>query len=153
DTPLTSPVFITAAPGTNDLFVASQTGKIYIFKNGVAPWKTFLDISGLLAVQNEDGLLGLAFHPNYATNGRFFTFIIAKGTPRKTAIVEFARTAANPDTADAAEKGRINLARKEYPNESGGGLNFGPDGYLYASLGFESFLLAPDGSDLKGPSG
>lgn len=149
--PLTAPTFLTGAPGTTDLFVTGQGGKVYLLKNGAGPAKVFLDITTKVKPDAEDGLLGLAFHPGYATNGRFFVDIVTNTSPLTVAVAEYARSTANADLADTTEKRRQTIAGKDGPNGSGGMLVFGPDGYLYAGLGVGTTLLTMAGAQLMGP--
>ena len=75
------PIFVTGAhDGTNRLFVVQQTGQIKVVVNGKAQATSFLDISGLIKYGGEQGLLGLAFHPQFKTNGRFYVYYNQSGT-------------------------------------------------------------------------
>lgn len=140
------------ADGTNRLFIVEQTGTIRILQNGALLPTPFLNLASLLAPLNtgydERGLLGLAFHPNFTTNGRFFVHYTAPrtsnpgdpcvGTSRgcsSEVIAEFRVSAGNPNVADPAS--RVELLRVPKPqfNHAGGGLDFGPDGMLYVGLG------------------
>lgn len=119
--------------GDDRLFVIRQKGQITIVRNGAATG-TFLDISGRISTDAfERGLLGLAFHPNYASNGRFFVRYTDKsGNVR---ISEFHVTS-DPDKADpASEKAIITIPHPTYGNHNGGMIAFGPDGYLYVGTG------------------
>ncbi len=138
--------------GTGRLFIVDQTGTIRILQNGSLLPTPFLNITALLAPINtgydERGLLGLAFHPNFASNGRFFVHYTAPrtgnpgdpcvGTSRgcsSEAIAEFRVSAGNPNVADPAS--RVELLRVPKPqfNHAGGGIDFGPDGMLYVAFG------------------
>lgn len=114
-------------------FVTEQwTGQIKIIKDGVVQPTPFLTISGL-ATGNEQGLLGLAFHPNYATNGRFY--IECTPTGGAATIREYT-VSANPDVADPASVRQIiQIAHPTNTNHNGGCLQFGQDGYLYFGIG------------------
>ena len=127
------PLFVTNAHDkSNRLFVVEQGGLIKIIKNGAVLPTPFLDIHTRVSCCGERGLLGLAFHPSYATNGRFFVnYTDVNGN---TVVAEFRRTTSFPDRASTT--GRILLrVTQPYANHNGGMLAFGPDGYLYIGLG------------------
>ena len=147
-----SPIGLVAVPdNTNRLFVIDQVGKIWIINPGGNKLPTpFLDISSKLVSLNpngdERGLLGLAFHPNYKTNGRFFVYYNApprSGGPQPgvnwnnlSRIVEYRVSAANPNEADLSSERAILELDDPQGNHNGGTLAFGPtDGYLYISIG------------------
>ena len=128
---LSSPIAISSA-GDSRLFVVEQTGKIAIVQGGAIAG-TFLDVSGLISCCGERGLLGLAFHPQYASNGRFF--IRYTDGAGDVQISEF-HASSNPNVADPAS-GRILLTipHPSFANHNGGVIAFGPDGYLYIGTG------------------
>lgn len=133
------PTFVTESPdGTNRLFITEKTGRIRIFQkegtSGTMVAEPFLDIGNKLAsTEKEQGLCGLAFHPQYAKNGRFFVhYTDTSGT---VIVAEYARSADNPNKADPAEKQVLIREPHKLPTHNGGMLAFGPDGYLYISLG------------------
>jgi glucose/arabinose dehydrogenase len=130
---LASPVDVQAAPGDRSrLFVVEQGGRIRIVRNGQVLGASFLDVSGRIASGGERGLLGLAFHPRYADNGRFFVnYTDPNGD---THISEF-RVSSNPDAVDAASERILLTVDQPFANHNGGGLAFGNDGMLYAGLG------------------
>jgi glucose/arabinose dehydrogenase len=134
----TRPLFLTYAPdGTDRLFVAEQTGRILVFANetGVSSTGTFLDIGESLSSDGgEEGLLGLAFHPQYGSNGFFFVNYTAP-SPRRTIVARFRVDAANPDRADPASEVSIIEIFQPYANHNGGMIFFGADGYLYIGMG------------------
>lgn len=122
--------------GSGRLFVLSQQGMIYEFDNH-SESKTievFLDIRNNVLYGGEQGLLGLAFHPDYKNNGYFFIDYTANN-PRRTVISRFQVSAENPDKADPSSEEIILEVDQPYPNHNGGQVAFGPDGYLYISLG------------------
>ncbi len=140
---LKSPVLLTnAGDGSNRLFVVEKTGTIDIIKNGTPLSTPFLDIksklSKLTPFYDERGLLGLTFHPDYQTNGRFFVFYSAptstSGMDHKDVIAEY-HVSVNPDIADPTSE--IILLTIDHPkfNHNAGALAFGPDGYLYIATG------------------
>jgi len=122
--------------GTDRLFVVERGGQIYVFANNpnVSQMSTFLDISAGLELQGECGLLGLAFHPNYESN-RFFYVCYQDDSPFETVIARFTANAANPNLADPGSQVRILRISQASFFHKGGCIAFGPDGYLYISLG------------------
>jgi glucose/arabinose dehydrogenase len=135
---LADPVNI-AAPddGSGRLFVVERVGRIRIIdRDGNLLPEPFLDLTEL--VQNdylEQGLLGLAFHPDYANNGRFFVHFTDYHTNGDNFIMEFPVSEDDPNVANR-EGGRLLLAVDQpYVNHNGGTIHFGPDGYLYIGIG------------------
>ena len=103
-------------------------------ENVISPIK-FLDISDRVSdVGNEEGLLGLAFDPNYLTNGFFYIYYSAS-SPRRSVISRFSVTEEDPNQADASSELVIMEVPQPFKNHNGGQLLFGPDGYLYAGFG------------------
>ncbi len=131
------PVELTyAGDGTNRLFVAEQQGRIHVFPNRAdAPTtKLFLDIHEIvLRDGDEEGLLGLAFHPNYRANGRFYVYYSTR--PRASVISEFHVSHEDPDRADRASERVLLKFEQPFSNHNGGSIKFGPDGFLYIGLG------------------
>jgi glucose/arabinose dehydrogenase len=130
---LSAPVDLQSAPGDRArLFVVEQAGRIRIIRGGAVVLTPFLDIVDRVGSGGERGLLGLAFHPSFAQNGRFFV----NYTDRQghTHIAEF-RAAAGADTADPTSERLILFVTQPFPNHNGGGLAFGNDGMLYIGLG------------------
>jgi glucose/arabinose dehydrogenase len=122
--------------GDGRLFVTEQPGRIRIIlqsgQNGAVLPAPFLDVSSLLVSGGEQGLLSVAFHPQYAQNGLFFIFYTDRNG---TDIIARYHVSADANRADPAS-GRILLSIPEpYANHNGGELQFGPDGYLYAGVG------------------
>lgn len=115
-------------------FVAQQDGRIQIIADGELLPEPFLDINEQLATDgSERGLLGLAFHPEYAQNGYFY--VVYTNVAGDTEISRFSRSEDDPNRADP-ESGRLILfIEQPYGNHNGGQLLFGPDGYLYIGLG------------------
>ncbi|HOI28648.1 MAG TPA: PQQ-dependent sugar dehydrogenase [Melioribacteraceae bacterium] len=122
--------------GTNRLFVVSQPGVIYLFENNndVRTKKVFLDIRDKVLFGGEQGLLGLAFHPDYRNNG-FFYINYTTSNPRRTVVSRFRVSQSDPDAADRSSELILLQADQPYSNHNGGQTSFGPDGYLYISLG------------------
>ena len=131
-TGLTQPLDIENA-GDSRLFVVEKTGRIKIVNsNGTINTTPFLDISSLVTTNSERGLLGLAFHPNYQTNGLFF--IDYTDLSGNTQIAKYSVNTTNPDIANPT--GTILLSvTQPFDNHNGGTIKFGPDGYLYIGMG------------------
>ncbi len=129
------PIYVTGAgDGSGRLFVVEQPGVIQIVKDGEWLETPFLDIRSLInSGGSERGLLGLAFHPDYAKNGLFFVdYTDVNGD---TAVARYHVSVDNPDLADPDSAAVILAQRQPYANHNGGNLQFGPDGYLYIGLG------------------
>jgi len=132
------PLFLTYAPDqSNRIFVVEKKGRILVLKNNHATKtsKVFLDIRAKVSTDsNEEGLLGLAFDPDYATNG--FIFIYYSGAkPRRVIVERYKVSTANPDAIDPSS-GKILLEFNEpYGNHNGGMIAFGPDKMLYLGVG------------------
>ena len=130
-----APLFVTGdGTGSGRLYVVEQGGRIRVVdRAGSVLPQPFLDISGRIAAGGDRGLLGLAFHPSYASNGRFYVdYTDADGN---TVIAEMRRSADSPDRADAASERVLLHIGQPYPNHNGGMLAFGTDGYLYVGMG------------------
>jgi glucose/arabinose dehydrogenase len=145
---LIRPLFLTHA-GDSRLFVMTQNGFIYIVQNGSLLTTPFLDVSSLLHADvfgggyTERGLLGLAFHPNYALNGQFF--INYTDRSGSTVVARY-RVSSDRNLADP-NSGEILLTQPQpYPNHNGGHLEFGPDGYLYIAMGDGGAAGDPQGN-------
>lgn len=127
---------LAAPPGdAQRLFVTDQSGQILIVKNGSVLPDRFLDISPEVNMGNvEQGLLGMAFDPDYATNGRFYVNFIGGTGAGKTVIRRYT-VSSNPDSAD--ENSGLTLLEITQPTvqHNGGNLAFGPDGYLWIGMG------------------
>ena len=128
---------VKANDGTNRLFVVQQRGIIFVFEDSptVSTRKTFLDLSSVVSqTGSETGLLGLAFHPNYAQNRKFFVYYTT-GSPLRTEVATLQTSTQNPDSAIASSRQVIFTESQPFSNHNGGKIAFGPDGYLYISLG------------------
>jgi hypothetical protein len=131
---LDAPVFVTAAPGDDErLFVVEQGGRIRVVREGVLLEQPFLDLSSLVTAGGEQGLLGLAFHPFYASNRWFFVnYTDTDGNTR----VERYSVSNDPDRADAESWVGILYVEQPFENHNGGMIDFDPrDGRLYVGLG------------------
>src|SRR6185503_3904049 len=142
---LTTPVFLTS-PRTDSarLFVVEQAGRIRIIRHDTLLARVFLDIRGPVLDGGERGLLSMAFHPNYATNGQVFVYYTnADGDIR---VVRY-DVSADPDSLDPLSADTIlAVAHPGHANHNGGQLAFGPDGYLYIGLGDGGGGGDPDGN-------
>jgi glucose/arabinose dehydrogenase len=132
---LNAPVDLQSAPGDiARLFVVEQAGRIRIIRGGALLATPFLDIVDRVGSGGERGLLGLAFHPSYAQNGRFFVNYTDR-LGGHTHIAEFRAATGTADTADPASERLILFVTQPFANHNGGGLAFGNDGMLYIGLG------------------
>ncbi len=121
-----------AHDGSGRLFVVRQTGIIRVLRNGTPLAQPFLDITSKTRLDGERGLLGLAFAPGYAQNGRFYVdYTDLKGD---TVIAQY-RVSTNPDVADATSEIILLHITQPFANHNGGQVRFGPDGYLYIGMG------------------
>lgn len=134
------PVGITHAnDGSGRLFIVSEYGQLLILPKDqqATEIKTFLDIEEKVDYEdkeNEEGLLGMAFHPKYKENGQFFVHYTAK-TPPHTTVISRVTVSKDPDKADAKSEEVLLTFTHPFWNHKGGTTLFGPDGYLYTSLG------------------
>ncbi|MES2788926.1 MAG: PQQ-dependent sugar dehydrogenase [Planctomycetota bacterium] len=126
--------------GSNRIVVPTQQGIIHVFPNDDAATKTeiFLDITDrvrYLDKQNEEGLLGLAFHPKFKQNGEFFVFYTDVKAKMANVVSRFRVSKTDPKKADPASEEEIIRFEKPFWNHDGGSIAFGPDGYLYITHG------------------
>jgi glucose/arabinose dehydrogenase len=130
---LTNPIgIVDAQDGSDRLFVIEQTGQIRIVQNGRLLNTPFLDIADRLVSGGEQGLLGLAFPPDYASKGHFYVHYTDR--TGDTVIARY-RLGPNANQADASSEQVILTLDQPFSNHNGGQLAFGPDGYLYVGLG------------------
>ena len=137
------PLYVTSPPGdTNRLFIVEQSGFIRIHKRGDPTTTTtlYLDLSGIVQANtslNEMGLLGMAFDPDYATNGRFYVNYTEGplAGPWFSVVAQYTVSGGNPDQANAASEVRLMRFGQPQSNHNGGHMMFGPDGFLYISTG------------------
>ncbi len=135
---LSAPVFACSPPGDMDrLFVVQRGGQIRIiddlYGNPTRLSTPFLTVSGVVS-GNERGLLGMAFHPDYATNGRFFVNFTASGSGATT-IREYVVSSGDPNVADPTPIQTLLTIAQPWSNHNGGCIQFGPDGMLYIGMG------------------
>lgn len=151
-TGLSVPLYLTAPAGDARLFIVEKTGGIRIVKDGALLPDPFLDLSAQVSSGSEQGLLGLAFDPEYATNGRF---VVHYTDPAGNTALSRFQVSADPDRADPASEQLILTAAQPASNHNGGQVAFGPDGFLYLGLGDGGSSGDPEGrgqdpSDLLG---
>ena len=127
------PLALTAPTGDSRLFIAEKGGRVRVVKNGTLLTAPFLNISTLISTGGEQGLLGLAFDPQYAVNGRFFvSYTDVSGS---NVLASYTRSLANPDVADPASAVIRLTVGQPFDNHNGGHIAFGPDGFLYMGIG------------------
>jgi glucose/arabinose dehydrogenase len=132
-TNVSNAVYLTHAPGDFDrIFIVQLNGSIRIVKDGALLTTPFLDISSQVSIGGERGMLGLTFHPNYATNGYFF---VRYNNIAGHVIARYTASTSNPDVANASSVQTVLTIPKSSANHNGGWIDFGPDGYLYISVG------------------
>jgi glucose/arabinose dehydrogenase len=133
---LSSPTDLESArDGSGRLFVLEQAGRIRIIRNSAVVATPFLDIAGKVASGGELGLLGLAFHPSYSSNRKFYVNYTRQSGSLQTVIAEYQASAGNPDQADPGSERILLTVTQPFSNHNGGQLAFGPDGFLYIALG------------------
>jgi glucose/arabinose dehydrogenase len=155
------PLIITGAgDGTNRIFIATQPGTIHVMPNdpNVQEPPTFLDLRERVhyrapQFENEEGFLGLAFHPKYKENGEFFVYYTgaySNERDRRSVISRFRVDQNDPNRGDPASEEILLVIQDKYWNHNGGTIVFGPDGYLYIGLGDGGMGGDPDrnGQDL-----
>lgn len=135
------PIVVThAGDGSERLFVANQYGDVYTFTNkpDVTGSIQFLDIRDRVIYnprQNEEGLLGFAFHPKHKDNGEFFVYYTSEKEPHTSIISRFKVKKDDPNRGDPDSEQQIMTIKQPYWNHNGGTIAFGPDGFLYIGLG------------------
>src|SRR5262245_16202433 len=139
---LSSPIFVTHShDGSNRLFIVEQPGVIKVLHRGSSTPAVFLDIRSKVSLGSERGLLGLAFHPQYPSNPRFFVDYTRAGDGA-TVIASY-EVSAQPDVAKPTETVLL-VIPQPYANHNGGMLAFGPDGYLYIGMGDGGSAFDPE---------
>ncbi len=139
------PTFVThSGDGSGRLFVLEKQGRIRIIEDGRLLADPFLDITNVVrSGGNEQGLLGLAVHPDYEQNGRFFVYYTARDADNT--VAEF-RATPDADRADPRTGKELLAVPDKFTNHNGGMLAFGPDGYLYVAMGDGGSAGDPDGN-------
>jgi glucose/arabinose dehydrogenase len=155
---LFDPINVTnAGDGSGRIFVVERFGRIMIIDaDGTMLEEPFLDISDfVLTTGSEQGLLGVAFHPNYAENGLFYVNYTDTRANGNEFLVEYSVSADDPNVADPESARTLYAIEDPYRNHNGGTIKFGPDGYLYISLGDGGLAGDPfnNAQDLDSPMG
>jgi glucose/arabinose dehydrogenase len=140
-----------AGTGDNLLFVPDQRGIIHIIDNkeGKQTSRILLDISAKVAYQdktNEEGLLGLTFHPKFAENGFFFVYYTNRADKHQNVVARFQVDPKNPDRAQPESEKQLLILDKPFWNHDGGTIVFGPDGMLYIAVGDGGLANDPFGN-------
>ncbi len=140
---LASPVHVTAPVGDDRLFIVEKGGVIEVVDGGAVLGTPFLDISSKVINSGERGMLSMAFHPDYAANGRFFVYYSSPEIPAEcggpatcdhTSVVAEYAVSGDPNVASTTEKVILEVGQP-YSNHNGGQIAFGPDGMLYIGFG------------------
>jgi glucose/arabinose dehydrogenase len=128
------PLYVTAPPGDRRrVFVVEQSGRIVLLLGGKRVRRPFLDLSGEVTAGGEQGLLSMAFAPDYGRTGLFYVYFTDRGGNQR--VQEFRRSTGSPNRADRSTRRQLLLMDDPYPNHNGGLLLFGPDGLLYIGTG------------------
>lgn len=128
---LALPVFMTAVPGDNEkLYVVEKVGRVRLVQGGALQEQSVLDIENLVSTSNEQGLLGLALHPDYQNNGYIFVYYTDEAGDTQVVRYQVSNDVADPNSAKP-----ILSVDQPHSNHNGGMIAFGPDGYLYIGLG------------------
>lgn len=130
---LSTPLLVTTPAGDPRVFIVEKAGRIRIAKNGTLLPAPFLDISARIASGGEQGLLGITFHPNYASNGLFVVdYTDQSGATR---VSTFRVSSSDPDRADPSSEQVGLTVSQPFGNHNGGNVVFGPSGFLFIGLG------------------
>ncbi len=149
------PILLTSAgDGTNRVFVPTQQGKIYVLPNDQQATEAgvFLDIVDRVAYDdktNEEGFLGLTFHPKYRDNGEFYVYYTNKAKKHQNVVARFRASKDDPNKADPSSEEILLVLNKPFWNHDGGTVAFGPDGYLYVAVGDGGLANDPFGNGQK----
>lgn len=152
------PIFLTGAgDGSGRVFVVEQGGVVRVFDGAEDARETevFLDLSDVVSRRgNEEGLLGLAFHPDFADNGQVFAHFSSERDPGKNGVAQnvisrFTVDPKSPNPVDPDTEEMLLVQRQPFRNHNGGMIAFGPDGMLYASLGDGGAANDPEGNGQK----
>jgi len=129
------PIVVNTPPGDDRLFIMeNQRGRILIYRDGVLEPEPFIDMQGEIADKFEQGLLGMAFHPDYESNHKVYISFTVPITG-DVSVVEFTTMANNPDQLDKDSARVIITVPEKWSKHNAGSIHFGPDGYLYISIG------------------
>ena len=125
--------YLQAPDDTDRFFAVRQSGEIHVIEGGAIAETPFISINSLISTGGEQGLLGLAFHPDFATNGLFYlNYTVAN--PNQTIVAEFS-VSADPNIANPTPERVIISIHQDFTNHNGGNIKFGPDGFLYIGMG------------------
>jgi glucose/arabinose dehydrogenase len=128
------PLYVTSPPGDRRrVFVVEQSGRVMLLLGGKGVGRPFLDLSDEVTAGGEQGLLSLAFAPDYARSGRFYVYFTDRSGDQR--VQEFRRSQASPNRADKSTRRQLLAMPDPYPNHNGGLLLFGPDNLLYIGTG------------------
>ena len=136
---LSRPILIRGVPDSSRrLFIVQQDGQIRVAQPGSTATSTFLDLSSKIFVpvttSDERGLLGMTFHPQFSTNGKFYVDYTRAGDGM-TVVAEYTVSGANPNQGDINSERILFTVPQPFANHNGGMVEFGPDGYLYIGMG------------------
>jgi glucose/arabinose dehydrogenase len=143
------PILVThAGDASNRVFIPTQQGTIYVLPNDqrATTASVLLDLTQKVSYrdkQNEEGFLGLAFHPKYRENGQFFVYYTNQSRPRQNILARYHVSKDDPNKADPASEEVLITFDKPFWNHDGGTLVFGPDGYLYIAVGDGGLMNDP----------
>jgi glucose/arabinose dehydrogenase len=130
--------------GSQRLFIVQKSGVVLIYVDKQVIETPFLDISGLTSQSSEQGLLGLDFHPDFKNNGQFYVdYTDVNGD---TVVARYRVSGDDPNVADPNSAEQLLFVDQPFPNHNGGGVMFGPDGYLYVSFGDGGSQGDPNGN-------
>jgi len=132
-TGFSNPIWAGAPAGDPRVFIALKSGRIRLLQNGAVQLGTFLNINSQVSLGSEQGLLGVAFDPNYTSNGHFF--VNYTNSSGATVISRFSVDPTNPNLADPASEVVVMTIPQPFSNHNAGDIQFGPDGYLYIGTG------------------
>lgn len=141
---LASPVYLTAPPGDDRLFIVEQIGRVRIIRGGVLLPRPFLDITSRVLAGGERGLLSIAFHPAFSTNG--FVYVSYTAQAGGNRVERYTVRAGDADALDPASGQLVLSVAQQYTNHNGGLIAFGPDGKLYVGKGDGGGAGDPDGN-------
>ncbi|MBD3368705.1 MAG: glucose dehydrogenase [Candidatus Eisenbacteria bacterium] len=144
---LNRPVQVAAPDGDERLFILEQRGVVLLLEDGSLLPQPFLDITADVmdpSAYSEQGLLGIAFHPDFATNRLFYVHYTDNAGD--TVIERYEAQSGNPDQADLSTAATVLTQTQPYGNHNGGTIDFGPDGYLYFGFGDGGGAGDPDGN-------
>ena len=127
-----NPVYVTAVPGDDRIFIADFRGSIHVLRNGQVDPTPLLDIRDLVLVHNEQGFLSVALHPTFASNGHLYVNYTDRSG---NTVIERYTLQQGAQTIDRASVKRLLYILQPFPNHNGGLMKFGPDGYLYIGMG------------------